>query len=84
MNNYDAWKLDSPDCSDELTDADIRSFYDHNQEFCEEKFAEHVIENDWGSGEDKITITDDMFWEFVEQLAFDDFEAYLGEVSWRA
>lgn len=41
-------------------------YYLNNQEEIENQWEEHLYSNDWGSGEDKIQITDEMFWEFVE------------------
>jgi hypothetical protein len=46
---------------------EVREFYEENQEELENDFENYVLENEWGSGEDKIRITDTVFWEFVEE-----------------
>lgn len=71
--NYDAWKLDSPEYIDlELTKEDLEEYYNKNQDYIELLWEEHVISNDWGSGEDKIQITDEIFWEWLEEIALKD------------
>jgi hypothetical protein len=45
----------------------VYEYYLSMQEELDEQWQDYVYENDWGSGEDKITITDDMFFEFVEE-----------------
>jgi hypothetical protein len=42
--------------------------YAFNQEEVETAWREYISSQDWGSGEDLIKITDEMFWEFVEDL----------------
>lgn len=43
------------------------SLNSQTQEQMEYEWQEHLLENDWGSGEDKIKITDNMFFEFVAE-----------------
>ena len=45
---------------------ELEQFYNDNQDWLEDGWSEYLIENDWGSGEDKIKISEDMFWEWVE------------------
>ena len=45
----------------------VYEYYLNFQEELENDWQEYIIENDWGSGQDKITITDEMFMEFVEE-----------------
>lgn len=42
-----------------------------NQDLLNELWADHVASGEWGSGADRIAITDDMYWEFVDELMFD-------------
>lgn len=44
----------------------LLEFYNLNQEDIDSHWEEYIFENEWGSGEDRIKITDLMFWEFVE------------------
>ena len=46
----------------------LENFYNQNQTEVEIAWAEHLSEGEFGSGEDTIKITDDMFWEFVEDF----------------
>jgi len=43
----------------------VYEYYLQNQEELEAEWADYVISHDWGSGEDKIKITDDIFFEWV-------------------
>lgn len=72
MKNYDTWKLDSPDY-DTYEKADVVEYYNQNQEELEQSWAEYLGEGEFGSGEDKIKITDEMFWEFVEEKFQEEF-----------
>jgi hypothetical protein len=45
----------------------LEQFYLENQDFLEEAWTEHIVAGEWGSGEDRLNITDDMFWEWVEE-----------------
>lgn len=48
-------------------DQELLNFYHQYQDELEKGFSEYISEGEWGSGEDRITITDDMFWEYVSQ-----------------
>ena len=50
----------------------VQRYYDKNQEYLDEAWQEYLANDDWGSGEDTIKITDDMFWEFVEDTMYDE------------
>ncbi len=45
----------------------VYEYYLQNQEELDNEWEIYIIENDWGSGEDRIKITDEMFMEFVEE-----------------
>ena len=45
---------------------EAKQFYDLNPDLCEAHFEEYISFGEWGSGDDKISITDDMFWEFIQ------------------
>ena len=47
--------------------AQLEKFYYDNQDELEKEFEIYVTEKEWGSGEDRIRITEDTFWEFVEE-----------------
>lgn len=47
---------------------DLFKFYDNNRRYIENLWEDYVMNKEWGSGEDKINISDAMFWEFVEDL----------------
>lgn len=47
---------------------DEKYYYD-NTEYVDERWSDYISYKDWGSGEDRTTITDDMFWQFVQELA---------------
>lgn len=42
------------------------AFYESNQDSLDNAWIEHISCGEWGSGEDRINITDEMFWEFIE------------------
>lgn len=46
----------------------LEKFYEDNQTEVELRWAEFLSESDFGSGEDRIVISDEMFWEFVGNL----------------
>lgn len=46
----------------------LHKYYNDNQNAIEEQFAQYVSESEWGSGDDKIEITDCIFWDFVGDL----------------
>lgn len=46
----------------------IETFYDQNQDEIESAWSEHLSYAELGSGFDRIQVTDEMFWEFVENL----------------
>lgn len=52
----------------------LHKYYNDNQDAIEEQFAQYVSEGEWGSGDDKIEITDDIFWDFVEDLSNESLE----------
>lgn len=41
-------------------------YYESEQDMLHEAFDQYVDENEWGSGNDRIKITDAIFWEFIE------------------
>jgi hypothetical protein len=45
---------------------EVENFYNENQDMIETAWEDHLSFGEFGSGEDRINITDDMFWEFVE------------------
>ena len=45
----------------------LLKYYNDNQSLLETEWENHLSSNDWGSGQDSIPITDEMFWEFVEE-----------------
>ena len=47
---------------------ELEQFYSDNQDEIETLWEIHLSEGEWGSGYDRINITDKMFWEFVEDL----------------
>lgn len=51
---------------------DLFKFYDNNCKYIEELWEDYIMNKEWGSGEDRIKITDSMFWEFVEKLMEDN------------
>lgn len=51
----------------------LYNFYASNMDDIEESWAQHVSESEWGSGEDEISITEDMFWEYVEKYRDEHF-----------
>jgi len=55
-----------------MTEQDIEDFYHQHQEEIDNQWQDHIYSNDWGSGEDRIRITDEMFWEFVEERAYEE------------
>jgi len=57
-----------------FTDPAVEQYYDENTESLEQAWEEHIANNDWGSGEDRITITDQMFFEFVEEKYYNEQE----------
>lgn len=52
---------------------EIETFYDKNQDTIEEAWAEYLSYAELGSGADNIKVTDEMFWEFVENIMSDSF-----------
>lgn len=50
----------------EIYQLKLDAFYTNNQDQLEGAWEDYISEGEWGSGEDKINITDGMFWEFVE------------------
>lgn len=46
--------------------SEIYEFYYDNQDLLEEMWEDYITSNDWGSGEDRINLTEDIFWEFIE------------------
>lgn len=54
---YKGWRLKN-----------LENYYYDNQDELHRMWDIHVSEGEWGSGEDKIVLTDDMFWEFVEDI----------------
>jgi len=44
----------------------VYEFYSQFQDELEKEWEEYLADGEWGSGEDKINITDKMFWEFIE------------------
>lgn len=50
-----------------IMNKELEKFYDENQEELETLWEEHLSYGEWGSGLDSIRITEDMFWEFVEE-----------------
>lgn len=66
MNGYDEWLIGDEDCYDTYEREDVENFYYDNQDLLEDEWEEYVVEHDWGSGEDKIKITDEIFWDFIE------------------
>lgn len=50
---------------------ELERFYNANNEVLEQMWEEHVATGEWGSGSDRITITDDMFWEFVGEVLWE-------------
>lgn len=48
----------------------IMTFYSINEESIDEMWHEHLSYAELGSGDDKIAITDAMFWEFVEDVFY--------------
>lgn len=53
----------------------LDTFYRDNQSFIDDAWSEYLSFGEWGSGEDRIEITDDMFWEFVEEIMDKEKEA---------
>ena len=47
---------------------EVEAYYNENQDILDEAYQLHVSEGEWGSGEDKIKLGDDHFWEFVEDV----------------
>jgi hypothetical protein len=43
------------------------NYYLENEEDVDFEWEEHIGSGEWGSGEDEIKISEDMFWEFVEE-----------------
>ena len=43
----------------------VYQYYLDNQEELETNFEEYISYKDWGSGDDKIKITDELFFEWV-------------------
>ena len=46
----------------------VEEYYNANQDILDEAYQEYINSNDWGSGKDKIKLTDEHFWEFVENV----------------
>lgn len=44
----------------------LNEFYASQQEDLDAAWTEYLFTNDWGSGEDAITITEEHFWEWIE------------------
>ena len=55
----------------------LNNFYNNNQDELEREWELYIYDREWGSGEDKITITEGMFWEWVEE-EMEDAEAGIG------
>lgn len=47
---------------------ELEKYYNENQDILDEAYQLHVSEGEWGSGQDKIKLGDDHFWEFVENV----------------
>jgi hypothetical protein len=45
----------------------LEKFYNENQDELHRDWDDYISYKEMGSGEDKIEVTDDMFWEFVEE-----------------
>lgn len=46
---------------------ELVNYYNENDEELDLAFEEFLLENDWGSGEDKINAQNaEIFWEFVQ------------------
>ena len=45
---------------------ELLNYYTNNQDEIEKSFSEYLSENDWGSGEDKIIISDQIFFDWIE------------------
>jgi hypothetical protein len=43
----------------------VYQYYLDNQETLENDFTDYISYKDWGSGDDKIKITDEIFFEWV-------------------
>lgn len=43
----------------------VYQYYLDNQDELHADFEEYIFEHDWGSGDDKIKITDEIFFEWV-------------------
>ena len=43
----------------------LEDFYFYNDDRIYSMWREYIDGNDWGSGDDRIRVTDDMFWAFV-------------------
>ena len=52
-------------------DKAVTEFYNQNDEVLEQMWEEHVATEDWGSGSDRIEITDAMFWDFVSDTLWE-------------
>ena len=48
--------------------SDLDNFYKDHCDHLESLWEDHISNGEWGSGADKIIITDCMFWEFVEKI----------------
>jgi len=45
----------------------IHDYYEANEDILANSWAEYLSYAELGSGEDKIKITEEMFWEFIEE-----------------
>jgi hypothetical protein len=43
----------------------------------EEAWQEHLLENDWGSGKDRIKITDEMYNEFKDNYLENQYQSHV-------
>jgi len=46
---------------------EMERFYHENMAELEKEYEEMISYRDFGSGEDRISVNEDMFWEFVEE-----------------
>jgi hypothetical protein len=49
---------------------ELLKYYTDNQDEIEKEFSQYLSENDWGSGEDKIIISDKLFFSWLETYVY--------------
>jgi len=50
-----------------INEQDIETYYRDNQDELDAEWEDYLSYGEWGSGEDQIKITNEMFWEFIEE-----------------